>query len=275
MKTIERTPVDRLKPDPNQPRKHFSEEDLRRLGESLKVRQLLPLLVRPDDTIIDGERRWRAAQLVGLESLDVVVCEGALPESEIRVIQLTTTLQKQDLIPQDHVHACIGLMDLEPHWTRRECAERLGVDPSLLTRWLSYLEVCSEVQMAFDEGSICLTAMYDISKVELTKQPELLTSTLAARQGRQKRPGTIPAAKFTKVQCLLPSGISITVAGKGITLEDSIKALSEAIKEMKQARDDGLNEKTFTAVTRDKANKARKKPTEQGANGQIIAKAGP
>jgi hypothetical protein len=103
MKTIERKPVARLKADQNQPRKHFPEDDLRRLGESLKVRQLQPLLVKPDGTIIDGERRWRPAQLVGLESLDVIVCEAALRESEIRVIQLTSKLLRQGLTPQDFV----------------------------------------------------------------------------------------------------------------------------------------------------------------------------
>lgn len=62
-----------FKADPNQPRKTFDDAELRQLGDSLKAKQLYPLICKPDGTIIDGERRWRAAQLVGLEMLACIV----------------------------------------------------------------------------------------------------------------------------------------------------------------------------------------------------------
>ena len=51
-----------IHPDPENPRKHFDEQELHRLGDDMLVRGVLvPLLVKPNDAIIDGERRWRAA----------------------------------------------------------------------------------------------------------------------------------------------------------------------------------------------------------------------
>ena len=66
-------PTDFFRPDPENPRKHFPEEELRLLGESLRKKQLVPLIARTSGLIVDGERRWRAAKLVGLATLDVVI----------------------------------------------------------------------------------------------------------------------------------------------------------------------------------------------------------
>lgn len=83
-------PLSFFKPDPNQPRSHFTEADLRSLGESmLSLGQLQPVGAKPDGLLLWGERRLRAAQLVGIKELSVIVTERALSESEIRLIQLT------------------------------------------------------------------------------------------------------------------------------------------------------------------------------------------
>src|SRR5262245_46911695 len=77
-------PIDKIGPDPDQPRDDFDPESLGRLAESMKSRgQLQPIRVRWDETrgqyvIICGERRWRAAALAGLKSMTCVVAEGAV-----------------------------------------------------------------------------------------------------------------------------------------------------------------------------------------------------
>jgi ParB family chromosome partitioning protein len=77
--------LDRITPDPNQPRKEFDPEALRQLAESIKERQLQPINVRWDESlelyvIISGERRYRACQLAELSTIDCMVVDGELTE---------------------------------------------------------------------------------------------------------------------------------------------------------------------------------------------------
>jgi len=72
--------------------------------------------------------------------------------------------------------------------------------------------------------------------------------------GRKKRAGA-PSVKASKVKCFLPSGVQVVVSGNGVSLDESIEALNEAIKEMKRARELGYTAKTFAAAMKDKARK--------------------
>src|SRR5258708_7298174 len=97
MAQLTRKPIAFFKPDPNQPRKHIGESALRALGESLKVRQNDPVQAMPDGKIFDGERRWRAAMLVGLEELDVIITDAELIDSQINLVRLTSFFHREDL----------------------------------------------------------------------------------------------------------------------------------------------------------------------------------
>ncbi len=84
-------PVDQVRPDPKQPRKHFDEESLRELGASLRVFQVQPIVVRRDATgwvLVDGERRWRAA------------CDEGLPTLVAREIKLTQRVELVSMVIQ-------------------------------------------------------------------------------------------------------------------------------------------------------------------------------
>jgi type IV secretory pathway TraG/TraD family ATPase VirD4 len=85
MPKLETKPLGWFKPDPNQPRKQFDEAELRLLGESLRKKQLQPVLAKTDGTLVAGERRYRAAMLVGLASLQVIVTDEPLTEAEVRL----------------------------------------------------------------------------------------------------------------------------------------------------------------------------------------------
>src|SRR5436190_548241 len=93
-----------------QARKDFREEELRLLGESLRNRQLQPVGARADGTLLWGERRLRAAKLVGLETLDVIVTEEVLSETQIRLIQLTENIHRAELSGYEKFMACSELM---------------------------------------------------------------------------------------------------------------------------------------------------------------------
>src|SRR5262245_46456573 len=86
-------PLAFYKEDPNQPRKSYDLEELRLLRDSLVKKQLVPLICKPDGTIIDGHRRYRAAMLDGKPThLDAIIVEGNVTEAQIREMQLTLSL---------------------------------------------------------------------------------------------------------------------------------------------------------------------------------------
>jgi ParB family chromosome partitioning protein len=243
-----------------QVRKTFDEADLRRLGESLKVKQLQPVLCQPDGTLIAGERRFRAAKLVGLASLEVKIADETLSDSQIRVWQLTENMQRADLTGHEKWLGCAELMCMNPGWQMKDCAEALHLDPSMVPRLLSPSKCIPAWQEALAAGKVGISDCYAASKLPEAEQAGLLALKLngASRDsieqaGRKRRNGTTPAVKVAKVKCLLPSGFTVIVSGEGVSLDDAAEALADAIKEMKRARDLGYTAKTFTAAMADKA----------------------
>ena len=118
----------------SQLRKFFNEADLRRLGESLKIKQLQPILAQPDGTIIAGERRYRAALLAGLPSLEVKIAEEQLEDRQIKLWQLQENMLRADLTPIEQVDGVDELARLNPGLKNLELAEKLHLDASMITR---------------------------------------------------------------------------------------------------------------------------------------------
>ena len=129
-----------------QARTHFDEAELKQLGESLKVRQLQPVLARDDGTLIAGERRLRAAKLVGLKELLVVVSDEPMSESELRIFQLTENIHRADLKDAEKWHACEELLRLNPDWTKKDLAAHLKLTEGTVTKYLAAGNAVPEVQ---------------------------------------------------------------------------------------------------------------------------------
>lgn len=262
MPKLETRPLSFFKPDPRQPRKHFDEAALLALGESLKVRQNDPVQAKPDGTIIDGERRWRAAKLVGLEKLDVIVTDAALSDSQLNVVRLTSFFHREDLSPYEKYLACAEMMCANPSWQMKDLAETLKLDPSMVTRLLSPSKCIPPWQDALAAGTVGISDCYAASKLPQKDQAELLALKLSGasrdqieQSGRQKRNGTASAIRVVRIKCPLPSGATVTVSGsaEGLSLEEMIEALAELLKEARRANEQGIDGKTFAAVCRDKA----------------------
>jgi ParB family chromosome partitioning protein len=136
-------PVDRIVPDPNQPRKAFDPGDLHELTESLKARgQLQPIRVRWDDgaaswIIISGERRWRAARNAGLETLQCIEAKGPLTEDEVLEDQLVENLLRENLDPIEQANAFKTLIDRRG-MTQFELAGLLRISPGRSVRSCLY-----------------------------------------------------------------------------------------------------------------------------------------
>jgi ParB family chromosome partitioning protein len=163
--------IDRIVPDPDQPRKEFSDDAIERLAASLlKHGQLMPIRVRWNATIskwvvISGERRYRAATRAGLKTVACVFADDGLSPSEILQEQIVENLLREDLKPIEQARAYRQLMDLHG-WTAKELSGELQVSQGAVSKSLSLLTLPADLQEQVDAGSIPATAAYEVAKVE-------------------------------------------------------------------------------------------------------------
>jgi ParB family chromosome partitioning protein len=136
-----------VEPNLNQPRRHFDEDALMELSESIKQYGVLqPLLVSDKKDyfeIIAGERRWRAAKMAGLKEVPVVVKE--FTDQEIVEISLIENIQREDLNPIEEAMAYKRLME-EFHLKQDEIADRVAKSRTAVTNSMRLLKLTSKVQ---------------------------------------------------------------------------------------------------------------------------------
>lgn len=154
IKKVEQTlNINRIEPNKNQPRKHFDEDALTELAESIKQFGIIePLVVvkrKGYYELIAGERRWRAARLAGLKEVPVVIKDFS--EQEIVEIALIENIQREDLNPIEEAHAYERLIN-EFNLKQDEVAERVSKSRTTITNSLRLLKLTDEVQqMLIDE----------------------------------------------------------------------------------------------------------------------------
>lgn len=142
-----------VEPNREQPRKHFDEDGLLELAESIKQYGILqPLLVQEKNgyyEIIAGERRWRAAKLAGLKEVPVIIRK--LTDQQIVEISLIENIQREDLNPIEEAQAYRRLME-EFHLKQDEIAERVSKSRTAVTNSMRLLKLSKQVQqMVIDE----------------------------------------------------------------------------------------------------------------------------
>jgi ParB family chromosome partitioning protein len=253
-------PLSFFKTDPNQPRKHFTEADLLSLGSSMKtLGQLQPVGAKPDGILLWGERRFRAAGLVGLKELSVIITDRLLSDSEIRLIQLTENLHRADLTGHEKWMACSELMEMNPEWQMKDLAGRLNLDPSMATRLLSPSKCIEAAQDALREGKIGISDCYAISKLPPDEQAGLLARKLSGasrdsieQEGRKARSGGKESVRLSRVKIAMPQGVTVVVTGTSLGMAELVDLLLETIKEARKAAEQ-YDVKTFQSMMRDKA----------------------
>jgi len=150
-------PISHIRPNPQQPRHHFDPEALEELAASIRQHGVLqPLLVsedRPDRYfLITGERRWRAARLVGLATVPAVIREKIGGDQQLE-LALVENLQRRDLTPLEEsrafeqLRAGLGL-------SQQEIADRVGMDRSTVANSLRLLKLPGEVQEMVERGEL-------------------------------------------------------------------------------------------------------------------------
>ena len=151
--------IEEISPDRGQPRRHFAEERLLELAESIRTKGvLLPVLVRrsPSGTgyvLIAGERRWRASQKAGLRELPALVRE--VTEAEAFELALIENIQREDLNPVEEAEAFQRLVD-DHGLTQEKLAERVGKDRSTVANSLRLLRLPEPIKLAIVTGALSM-----------------------------------------------------------------------------------------------------------------------
>ena len=153
-----RIPIELIRPGAFQPRRRFAEAELEALAQSIREKGILQaLLVRPvvgEDAafeLVAGERRWRAAQRVGMHEVPVIV--RPLADSEALEIALVENLQREDLSALEEAEAYSRLME-EFGRTQGALAEAVGKSRSHVANTLRLLSLPPPVRRRLEEGEL-------------------------------------------------------------------------------------------------------------------------
>ena len=148
-------PIDKIEPNPDQPRNQFDEDTLQELADSIKQYGMLqPILVTPKDDfyeIIAGERRWRAAKQAGLNEVPVMIRK--YNENEIVEIALIENIQRDNLNPIEEAMAYKRLME-EFELKQDEVATKVSKSRASITNSLRLLKLDPRVQKMLEEEMI-------------------------------------------------------------------------------------------------------------------------
>ncbi|MEH6646150.1 ParB/RepB/Spo0J family partition protein [Sulfitobacter sp.] len=149
-------PIERISPNPDQPRKQFKQDDLDDLAASIRKKGVLqPLIVRALDggkyEIVAGERRWRAAQMAQLHQLPVIVREFS--DIEVLEVAIIENIQRADLNAAEEAAGYKQLMDKFGH-TQEKMAEALGKSRSHIANLLRLLNLPLPVLELLRDGSL-------------------------------------------------------------------------------------------------------------------------
>ena len=154
--SIQELPLEKIAPNPDQPRKHFEQEALEELAASLKALGLVqPITVQalPSGSyqIISGERRWRAAQMAGLKTLPAYI--RATQPSELLELALIENIQRDDL---NAIEVALAYQQLTEQYglSQSKVAERVGKKRVTVTNYIRLLQLPAEIQLGLTQRLI-------------------------------------------------------------------------------------------------------------------------
>jgi ParB family chromosome partitioning protein len=178
---IRNVDVDRIEPNPEQPRLAFDETSLEELAASIREHGVLqPILVRPldggDYQLIAGERRWRASRAAGLQTIPALVEE--IDDDTALEISIIENLQREDLSPLDEA-AMYDRMVRDHGYSVRRLAQKLGKDKGYLENRLRLADAPEEIRELVSLRKDTLSHAYELLKVDDPKRRKRLAAQVA------------------------------------------------------------------------------------------------
>lgn len=234
--SIQKAPVANLVPNPDQPRRNFDEEELNELAQSIRINGIImPILVRnqPDAAglyeIIAGERRWRAAQLVQLHDVPIIIKD--VNDKELAELSLIENIQRTNLNPIEEANGYRSLIQEYEH-TQEELSQIVGKSRSYIANILRLLNLPEEIKtliihdrLTQGHGRVLLQAKNPLSlaknivannlsvrEVERLVQKE--RSNIQNESTRTRSPKDVNS-RALETQLSNSLGLTVTIAFKG------------------------------------------------------------
>jgi ParB family chromosome partitioning protein len=184
---IQRVALPRIHPCPLQPRKDFSNEALRELADSIREQGIVqPLIVRPRGDgfeLIAGERRWRAAQMLGLSEVPVIVREA--DNRAVLELALIENLQRENLNPLEEALGYAQLVD-QFELTQEVVAAKVGKSRAVVANALRLLKLPPEIQNYVRDGRLSVGHAKVVLGLHRAEE-QLLAADRIIRQGLNVR----------------------------------------------------------------------------------------
>jgi len=170
--------IDSVQPCPSQPRKDFERQPLEELAASIEVNGILqPLVARTTGEgqleLIAGERRWRAAQIAGLETVPVIVREAS--DSQVLELALVENLQREDLNPVEEAQGYALLMEAFD-LTQEATAQRVGKSRAAVANAVRLLNLSEPLQTHLRQGRLSVGHAKVILGLEGAQQQTLVAN---------------------------------------------------------------------------------------------------
>ena len=196
--------IDRIQRSRYQPRQNFDSQALEELADSIRAQGIVqPIVVRPEGSnyeLVAGERRWRAAQLAGLQKIPAVVRE--LDARAAAAIALIENIQREDLNPLEEAQAFLRLIE-EFDLTHQQVADSVGRSRATVSNFLRLLDLADPVKEQVNKGLLdmgharALLALIRHDQVEIARivvnrglsvreTEQLVKKTLATEAGGKK-----------------------------------------------------------------------------------------
>jgi len=145
--------IDRIQRGKYQPRQHFDQQSLQELADSIRSQGIVqPIVVRPEGDhfeLVAGERRWRAAQIAGLQKIPAVIRK--LDSKSAAAIALIENIQREDLNPLEQAQALMRLID-EFDLTHQQVADSVGRSRASVSNLLRLLDLADPVKDQINRG---------------------------------------------------------------------------------------------------------------------------
>ncbi|PSK88421.1 ParB family chromosome partitioning protein [Limimaricola soesokkakensis] len=199
-------PIEKIRPNPDQPRRHFDETALEELASSIREKGVIqPLIVRRDPNrdgyfeIVAGERRWRASQIAKLHELPVLIREYS--DTEVLEVAIIENIQRADLNAIDEAAGYRQLMDRFGH-TQEQLASALGKSRSHIANLMRLLSLPADVQEMLTTGQLTAgharTLVGNEHASSLARQILLKGMSVRDAESLVRKPGKAPTPKAAR-----------------------------------------------------------------------------
>jgi len=181
---VRHVPIDRIEPNPENPRLLFEESALAELASSIREHGVLqPILVRPAGRdhyqLVAGERRWRAARLAGMLTIPALIEQ--LDDDAALEIAVIENLQREDLSPLEEANM-YEKMVTEHGYSIRKLAQKLGKDKGYLENRLRLADAPEEIRALVSVRKDTISHAYELMKVQDPKKRKRLAAQVASGQ---------------------------------------------------------------------------------------------